>query len=119
MALTTGTWCRAGRSAEKELAPFQQTSPKLHEETWAGLLKNQGLRISQEVDIIPECAVPVAGPACLDHSPVSPGPGRVIRNTLGWSQLEKTVWSGVWLFRGAIEGRIFFFFSPFPQQETG
>ena len=28
-ALTSGTWCRAGRSAEKELAPFQQNVTKV------------------------------------------------------------------------------------------
>ena len=33
-----------------------------------------------------------------------PGTGRVIRNMLGWSQLEKTARSGVWLFRGARQG---------------
>ena len=30
-----------------ELAHPQQTSRKMHEETWAGLLTKQGLRISQ------------------------------------------------------------------------
>ena len=69
---------------------------------------NQGLRISQEVDIIPGCAVSVACPSCPDNSPVSPGPGRVIRNMLGWSQLEKTDRSGVWLFRGALQGENLF-----------
>ena len=36
---------------------------------------------------------------------------------LGWSQLEKTTRSGVWLFRGARQGRVFSL--PFSQRETG
>ena len=75
---------------------------------WAGLLKNQGPRISRVEEIIPGCAVKVACPSCPDYSPVSLGPGRVIRNMLGWSQLEKTVRSGVWLFRGALQGENLF-----------
>ena len=47
--LSTSTrTARVGRPAEKELAPFQQASPKLHEETWAGLLTNQSLSFSLE-----------------------------------------------------------------------
>ena len=40
--------------------------------------------------------------SCLDHSPEPPGTGRVIRNMLGWSQLEKTERCGVWVFWGAL-----------------
>ena len=108
---------QGGRPAEKELGPFQQASPKLHGEMWAGLLHKQVLRISQEVEIARWCAVTVACPSCPDNSPVSPGPGRVIRNMLGWSQLEKTAWSGVWLFRGALQGENLFL--PLTQQVTG
>ena len=50
----------------------------------------------------------MACPSCPDHSPEPLGPGRVIRNMLGWSQLEKTVRSGVWLFRGALRGENLF-----------
>ena len=77
---------------------------KLHDETWAGLLRNQGLKFSQEKEIVPGRAVAVACPSCPDNSPEPPGPGRVIRNMLGWSQLEKTARSGVWLFRAALKG---------------
>ena len=48
---------------------------------------------------------------------MSPGPGRVIGNMLGWSQGEKTVRSGVWLSRGVLQGENLFL--PFAQQETG
>ena len=53
--------------------------------------------------MVPGCAVSVARPSCPDNSPVSPGPGRVIRNMLGWLLMEKTARSGVWLFRGAFQ----------------
>ena len=56
---------------------------------------------------------------CLaGNTPVSPGPGSVIRNMLGWSQMEKTVGSGVWLFRGALKGENLFFF-PFCSGRLG
>ena len=45
---------------------------------------------------------------------VSPGPGREVRNGMGWSLLEKTARSGVWLFRGASrESSAFFAFAAF------
>ena len=75
------------------------------------LLRNQGPKISREVEIIPGCVVSVACPACPDYSPEPPGPGRIIRNMIGWSLLEKNeVGSGVWLFRGALQGKNLFFF---------
>ena len=45
--------------------------------------RNRSSNISQEVEIVPGCVVTVACPSCPDNSPVSPGPGRVIRNMLG------------------------------------
>ena len=79
----------------------------MHEETWAVLLTNRGLRISQEVEIVPGCAVLVACHSCPHYS-FGPVPGRIIRNTLGWSLLEETDRSGVWLFRGALQGENLF-----------
>ena len=70
--------------------------------------QNQGLKISREVEIVPGCAVRVACPSCPDYYPEPPGPGRIIRNMLGWSRLEKTERSGVWLFRVPSKERIFF-----------
>ena len=94
--------------AVEKLASPQQTSLKLHVEVWEGLFRNQGLRFSQEEEIVSGCAVRVARPSCLHHSLEPPGPGRTIRNMLGWSQLEKTARSGVWLFRGALRGENLF-----------
>ena len=54
------------------------------------------------------CAVAVACPSCPDHSLEAPGPGRIIRNMLGWSLQEETARSGVWLFRGALQGENLF-----------
>ena len=84
-----------------ESAHPQQAPLKLHVEMWAGLLRNQDQQFSQEKEIVPECAVAVACPSCPDNSLESPGPGRVVRNMLGWTLEEKTEGSGVWLFRAA------------------
>ena len=86
-----------------------------------GLLQKQVLKISQEkfsqeVEIVPGCAVTVARPSCPDHSLEPPGPGRVIRNPPGWSQLVETARSGVWLFRGALQGKNVFL--PLTQSEA-
>ena len=97
-ALSMSTRLGVGRPAVEKLASPQQASGRLHEETWAGLLQKQGPRSSQEVEIIPGCAAVVARPSCPDHSLEPLGPGRVIRNMLGWSLMEKTNESGVWLF---------------------
>ena len=107
-SLSTCTRTGVRRPAVEKLASPQQASLKVHEETWAGLLKNQVLKISQEVEIVPGCAVRVARPSCPDYYPEPPGPGIVIRNMLGWSLLEKTERSGVWLFRSALQGKNLF-----------
>ena len=113
MSTRLGVW----RLAVEKLASPQQASTKLHVEAWAGLLRNQGLRFSQEEEIVLGCAVAVACPSCPDNSPEPPGPGRVNRNMFGWSQLEKTARSGEWLFRGALRGENIFL--PSAQQESG
>ena len=92
-ALSTSTRCGVRRPAVDEFVHPQQAPLKLHAETWAGLLKNLGLRISQEVEIVPGCAVLVACPSCPDHSSEPPG---------------QTDRSGVWVFRGALQGKNLF-----------
>ena len=95
--------------AVEKLASPQQAPGSLHGEVWASILQNQGPKIFREVEIIPGCAATVACPSCPDHSPEPPGPGRIIRNMLGWSLMEKNeVGCGVWLFRGALQGKNLF-----------
>ena len=101
--------------AVEKSASLQQAPGRLHVKTWAGRNGNPNLQISQVVEILPGCADMVT---CL-HPPlfssVSPGPGREVRNAMGWSLLEKTARSGVLLFRGAYQGSsAFFAFSTFP-----
>ena len=107
-SLSTCTRTGVRRPAVEKLASPQQASLKLHDEVWAGLPMNLGPRIFREVEIVPGCAVRVACPSCPDYYPEPPGPGFVIRNMLGWSQLEKTERSGVWVFRGAPQGENLF-----------
>ena len=107
-SLSTSTRRGVRRSAVDESAHPQQTPLKLHGETWAGLLRNHGPKIFREVEIVPGCAVAVARPSCPDYSPEPPGPGRIIRNMLGWTLEEKTDQSGVWVFRGALQGENLF-----------
>ena len=73
-SMSTQIW--VGRPAVEKLASQQQASPKLHVETWAGLLRNQGLQFSQEKEIVSECAIAVACPSCPDNSPEPPWPCR-------------------------------------------
>ena len=88
-ALSMRTRLGVGRPAVEKLASPQQAPGRLHEEAWAGLLQKQGPRISQEVEIVPGCAVTVACPSCLDNSSVSPGPGRVFRDMLAGQSWRK------------------------------
>ena len=95
--------------AVEKLASPQQAPGSLHGEVWAGILLKRGPKIFREVEIVPGCAVTVACPSCLDHSPEPPWPGRIIRNMLGRSLEEKNVvGSGVWLFRCALQGKSLF-----------
>ena len=95
--------------AVEKLASLQQAPGRLHVETWAGRNKNSNLPISQVVEILPGCADMVTCLLPPFFSSVSPGPGREVRNGMGWSLLEKTARSGVWLFRGALRGNSAFF----------
>ena len=108
-ALSTSTRLGVRCPAVEELASPQQAPGSLHGEVWASILQNQGPKIFREVEIIPGCAATVACPSCPDHSPEPPGPDRIIRNMLGWSLMEKNeVGCGVWLFRGALQGKNLF-----------
>ena len=114
---TAGSLRQVRLSAGKKRPFSQQQLRKLHGEMWASLFDKQGPLIFREEEIVSGCAVLcavlVSCPSCSDHSPEPLGPGRIIRNMLGWSQMEKTVRSGVWLFRGAFQGE-----SPFSSRRS-
>ena len=95
--------------AVEKLASLQQAPGRLHVETWAGREGNPSLPISQVVEILPGCADMVTRLLPLFFSSVSPGPGREVRNGIGWSLMEITAMSGVWFFRGALAGSSAFF----------
>ena len=107
---STSTSTRTGVRcpAVEKLASPHLSPGSLHDEMWAGIFKKQGPKIFREMEIVPGCAVRVARPSCPDYYPEPSGPGRIIRNMLGWSLLEKTARSGVWVFRGALQGEKLF-----------
>ena len=106
---------QVGCPAVEKLASLLQQAPgSLHVETWAGRNENPSLPISKVVEILPGCADMVTCLLPPFFSSVSPGPGREVRNGMGWSLMEKTARSGVWLFRGAFrESSAFFAFAEF------
>ena len=68
------------------------------------------LEISQEVDIVLECAVTVSYRPSPFIAPVPLGAGSDVGNMLGWSLVEKTVRSGVRVVPGCPErGECIFF----------
>ena len=110
--MSMSTRCQVGCPAVEKLASLQQAPGRLHVETWAGRNGNPILPISQVVEIMSGCA-DIRLPTPF-FSSVSPGPGREVRDWMGWSLLEKTARSGVWLFRGALRcSSAFFAFAAF------
>ena len=102
--MSMSTRGQVGCLAVEKPASLQQEPGRLHVETWAGRDGNPSLPISQVVEIMPGCADMVTRLPPPLFSSVSPGPGREVRNGMGWSLMEKTAMSGVWLFRGALSG---------------
>ena len=112
--MSMSTRSQVGCPAVEKLASPQQAPGRLHVETWAGRHGNPSLPISQVVEIMSGCADMVTRLPPPFISSVSPGPGREVRNLMGWSLLEKTARSGVWLFWGALrESSAFFAFAAF------
>ena len=97
-----GTRCQVRRPAVKKLASLQQAPGRLHDETWAGRAQRSNLLISQVVEIVPGCADTASYLPPLFLASVSPGPGREVRNGMGWTLLEKTTRSGLWRLRAAL-----------------
>ena len=106
---STSTRYQVRCPAVEKLASLQQAPGRLHVETRAGRSDNSNLPISQVVEILSGCADMVVSLPPPFFSSVSPGPDREVRNGMGWSLLEKTARSGVWLFRGALQGDSAFF----------
>ena len=77
--------------AVKELASPQQAPGSLHGEVWASILQNQGRRFSGRWKSYRgvQSLWPVLHVLIIPPEP--PGPGRIIRNMLGWSLEEKNV----------------------------
>ena len=114
--MSMSTRCQDRCPAVEKPASLQQAPGGLHDETWAGRVGNLSLSISQLVEIMPGCADMVTRLLPPLFSSMSPGPGREVRNGIGWSLLEKTARSGVWLFQGALSGSsAFFAFAAFCQ----
>ena len=102
---------QVGCLAVEKLASLQQAPGRLHVETWVGCDGNPSLPISQVVEIMPGCADMLIRLLPPLFSSVSPGPGREVRNGMGWSLMEKTARSGVCLFQGALRGAVHFLHS--------
>ena len=65
-------------------------------------------RVSQIQEYGARCALVSSPSFYSDLTLVLPGPGSEIRRKLGWTQMEKTDRSGVWFFRGALQGEDLF-----------
>ena len=96
--VSTSTRCKVGRPPGKELAALQQAPEKLHVETWAGRKRGPRLRMSQEVEILPGCAVTGAVPLGSSRScPYAYGRGPAIGPHTGercWTLLA-SLWRAI------------------------
>ena len=98
--MSVSTRCPDRCPAAEKLASLQQAPV----ETWAGRDGNPSLPISQVVEIMSAYADMVTRLLPPFFSSVSPGPGREVRNGMGWSLLEKTARSGFFFFRWCLSG---------------
>ena len=94
--MSLSTRCQVGCPAVEKLAAPQQAPGRLHVETWAGRNGNPSLPISQVVETMSGCADMVTRLPPPFFSSVSPGPGREVRNGMGWSLSGETARPGVW-----------------------
>ena len=87
--LSTSTRTGVRCLAVEKLASPQQAPGSLHGEVWASILQKQGPKIFREVEIVPGVLSLWLVLHVLIISPEPPGPGRIIRNMLGWTLEEK------------------------------
>ena len=74
------------------------------QQAWVGLVQSSSLQLSHGVEIGPGCVATVSHLPIPDFAFSSPGCSSEVRRWLGWTLVEKTDRSGVWLFRGAFRG---------------
>ena len=104
---STGSGAQVWLSDGIKVSLSNQKSGSLHVETWAGAQGSLPQRVSQVQEYGARCAL-VSSPSFYSDLTVLPGPGSEIRRKLGWTQMEKTDRSGVWFFRGALQGEDLF-----------
>ena len=107
--MSKSTRCQGWCPAVEKLASLQQAPGRLHAETWAGRGDNPSLFSPGSGNHAGVCGHSCSPSSLLPFSSVSPGPGREVRNWLGWTFLEKTARSGVWGLRGVLVGSSVFF----------
>ena len=95
---STGSGAKVWLSDENRGSLSHQKPESLHVETWAGAQGSLPQRVSQVQEYGARCASVSFSACCSDLTSVLPGPGSEIRKQLGWTQLEKTGGSGVWVF---------------------
>ena len=105
---STGSGAQVWLSDGIKVSLSHQKSGSLHVETWAGAQGSLPQRVSQVQEYGARCALVSSPSFYSDLTPVLPGPGSEIRRKLGWTQMEKTDRSGVWFFRGALQGEDLF-----------
>ena len=105
---STGTGAKVWLSDEIRGSLSHQKPESLHVETWAGSHEcplQEGFQVREFSAGCASVSLPLC---CSDLTSVLPGPGSEIRKQLGWMQMEKTDRSGVWFFRGALQGEDLF-----------
>ena len=107
-----GFWGQVWLSDGIKVSLSLQKSGSLHVETWADA-QNLPQKGSQVQGVTVRCASVSFPSFYSDLTPVLPGPGSEIRRQLGWTQMEKTDRSGVWFFRGVLQGEDLFLPLPY------
>ena len=105
---STGSGAQVWLSDGIKVSLSHQKSGSLHVETWAGAQGSLPQRVSQVQEYGARYALVSSPSFYSDLTPVLPGPGSEVGRKLEWTQMEKTDRSGVWFFRGALQGEDLF-----------
>ena len=107
---STGSGAQVWLSDEIRGSLSHQEPESLHVETWAGAQECLPQKVSQDRELEARYASVSSTSFYSDLTSVLPGPGSEIRKQLGWTQMEKTDRSGMWVFPGCpSRGGSFFF----------